>query len=107
MPLTPESRPSPAEGILFRDLGGEAVLLDVEAGRYYGLDEVGTELWSAFARGASIREACLPLLRQYEVEEDELLKDAIDFAQRLRSHQLVHLDRHRRQDPPRNDSESR
>ena len=32
--------------VLFQDLGEEVVLLEVESGQYYGLNEVGARMWS-------------------------------------------------------------
>ncbi len=38
-----EARISP--DVLFRELAGEAVLLDLKSQRYFGLGEVGTRIW--------------------------------------------------------------
>ena len=38
----PALRITVPESVLFRDLDGEAVLLETVTGRYFGLDEVGT-----------------------------------------------------------------
>ena len=42
--------------VLSRVLDGEAVLLDLGGGQYYGLDEVGTVVWTALEAGASVAE---------------------------------------------------
>jgi len=43
------------DGVLFRELEGEAVILSVEGGTYYGLDDVGTRMWTALLEAPSIQ----------------------------------------------------
>ena len=50
------------EDVLFNDVGGEAVLLNLETGQYYGLDEVGTRMWSLLAECGQVEAACRGLL---------------------------------------------
>ena len=44
-PLTEDSRLRPADGVLSRILGGEAVLVSLGSGEYFGLNAVGTRIW--------------------------------------------------------------
>ena len=41
-------------GVLHRVVEGEAVMLDLETGEYYGLNDVGTLIWSMLAEGSSL-----------------------------------------------------
>ncbi|MEE4200908.1 PqqD family protein [Erythrobacter sp.] len=36
--------------VVARELGGEAVLLDLESGQYFGLDPVGSRIWTLLAQ---------------------------------------------------------
>ncbi len=63
------------ESVLFRDLDGEAVLLETGSGRYYGLDEVGTRMWSLLQLHGEIEAVCRALLAEYDVPEDRLRED--------------------------------
>ena len=38
------------EDVVSREVGGEAVLLNLATGTYFGLDGVGTEIWNLLAR---------------------------------------------------------
>ena len=42
-------------GVLFQEIGGEAVLLDLASERYFGLDDVGTRIRQLAGAGASAR----------------------------------------------------
>lgn len=79
--------------VLFRELGGEAVLLNLQTGQYYGLNEVGTRLWMLLAENGDLRAACRALLAEYEVAEDQLLGDVTRLLDELATEGLVTLER--------------
>lgn len=64
-----------ADEVLFRELGDESVLLHLESGKYFGLDEVGTLLWKRLTEGSSVLEVGQEILSAYEVEQDRLWPD--------------------------------
>lgn len=80
----------PAE-ILFRELDGETVLLQTRTGRYYGLDEVGTRMWSLLRQHGGIHGAYLDLLSEYEVGPERLQEDLLRFVGALQQHDLLRL----------------
>ena len=53
---------------LSSELGGEAVILDMKAGVYFGLDEVGTRIWSLVQQPRCVADICAELQAEYEVE---------------------------------------
>lgn len=77
------------EEVLFRDLGGESVLLHLESGKYFGLDEVGTFFWKALARGESVAEIGQAILGEYEVGPDRLRLDLESLVADLCKHGLL------------------
>lgn len=52
---------------VFRDLDGEAVILDLASGTYYGLNEVGTRIWILLAEGRDAEGIAAELTAEYEV----------------------------------------
>ena len=54
---------------------GESVLLNLKSESYFGLDEMGTEMWTALTTSDSIEAAYEKLLGEYEVEPDTLRND--------------------------------
>ena len=79
------------ESVLFRDLDGEAVLLETVTGRYYGLDEVGTRMWSLLQRHGEVEEVCRALLAEYEVPEERLREDFLRFVDTLAAKGLIRM----------------
>lgn len=79
------------DSVLFRDLDGEAVLLETGSGRYYGLNEVGTRMWSLLQRHGEVGAAYRDLLAEYPIPSRQLQEDLLDFVGVLASRQLIEV----------------
>lgn len=78
-------------GVLFRDLDGEAVLLELESGRYFGLNETGTRFWLLLQEHGSVEPALRAMLDEYDVAEDFLRRELLSFLETLSSQRLVEV----------------
>jgi hypothetical protein len=72
-----------SEGALFRDLDGEAVILDPEAGTYYGLNAVGTRIWRLIEQHGRLRPVFEQLCLEYDAAPDVLERDMLDLVRGL------------------------
>ena len=63
------------EHVMFKELEGEAVLLNLDNEEYYGLDDVGTRIWEVISTSESISKAFDILSIEYDVEPRVLEKD--------------------------------
>lgn len=80
------------ESVLFRDLDGEAVLLETVTGRYYGLNEVGTRMWSLLQLHGEIEAVCRALVSEYDAPEARLRDDLLRFVDTLAASGLLRTD---------------
>lgn len=78
-------------GLLFSEIGGEAVLLDTTAGIYFGLNEVGCRLWQMLQRETRLLKIFDALLREYEVPPGQLRHDLEKIVLDLEDHGLVEV----------------
>lgn len=66
------------------ELEGEAVILGVDAGTYFGLNSVGSRIWSLIQQPISVQDLCHLLGEEYQVEpvrcEQEVLQLLADLA---------------------------
>ena len=90
-PLSPETVVRHRPGILFRDLAGEAVLLDPQAGIYFGLNEVGTRAWNLFNTGVSLGAVHESLLAEYDASPEKIWDDLLTLVRDLLAHHLVEI----------------
>ena len=79
----------PSSDVLFRELDGEAVMLDLKSERYYGLDEVGTRIWQLVEEHGDVQAVIEQMLLEYEVEEDQLRADLKDLFASLMEAGLI------------------
>jgi len=75
--------------VLIQELDGESVLLNVNAERYFGLNEVGTQMWKALTTCESIGGARSHLSRQYDVDDETLWRDMEGLIEKLLRHGLL------------------
>ena len=79
------------QDVLFHELAGEAVLLNLQTGKYFGLDEIGTRMWMLLSENGSVEPVIQALLTEYDVEEEKLRHDLSDLIERLAQNGLVKL----------------
>jgi hypothetical protein len=71
------------EDVVSREVGGEAILLNLATGTYFGLDGIGTEIWTVLTREGTTQAVTSALLAEYDVEESRLRRDIDQFIQQL------------------------
>jgi hypothetical protein len=59
--------------VLIQELQGESVLLNLRTGRYFGLDEVETRMWTVLTTAEPLRAAYDTLLAEYDVDGQRLV----------------------------------
>ena len=77
--------------VLFHELAGEAVLLNLATGKYYGLDEVGTRMWMLLSEHGRLEPVYQELLSEYDVEAQRLQDDLFRLIDSLAEQGLVEI----------------
>lgn len=81
-----------ADTVFAQEVDGEMVLLDMNSENYFGLDEVGSDIWKAIEEKKVLKEVLERLLEQYDVEEEVLKKDLFSFVEKLEESGLVEIE---------------
>ena len=71
------------EEVLFQELEGEMVLLDLKSGFYYGLDGVGARMWQLLSDSSDVETAVHALRAEYDVDEESLRTDLAMLISKL------------------------
>jgi hypothetical protein len=77
--------------VMFRELDGESVLLNLDSERYYGLDAAGTRFWEILAATPTVQAGFERLLEEFEVEPALLRSDLEALMGELAEHGLIVL----------------
>jgi predicted transcriptional regulator len=74
---------TPSPGVLVQELDGEAVLLNLESERYFGLDDVGTRVWQHLLEHRRLERVCEEMQKEYDVDESTLRADVLGLVDEL------------------------
>jgi hypothetical protein len=83
MAISFDERVRVPDHVLVRQVGGEAVLLDLDREECFGLDDVGTTMWEALNSASSVEEAYQRLLEQFDIDGPTLRRDLSTLIDRL------------------------
>lgn len=78
-----------APDVLLQDLEGEAVLLNLKNGQYYGLDENSFHMYKLLISSDSVEAAYAGLCQEYDVEPEQLRSDLDQFVAHLLENGLL------------------
>ena len=81
--LGPSSVVTRSPEILDAEIDGETVMMSIENGEYYGLDEIGSTIWQLLEEPRSVDDLCRTLRQEYDVEEDKCRRDVTRFLGEL------------------------
>ena len=89
--MTLDSMVSPSQNQVSCELEGEAAVLHLKAGRYYGLDPVGVSVWRLIQKKLSVRQILNALLEQYDTAPSTCEKDLFSLLRQLEKYDLVEI----------------
>ncbi len=78
-------------GHLSCDLNGEAVILNMKNGKYYGVNSVGASIWAAIQVPISFGDILSALLAEYEVDEEICRQSIATFLEKMAREGLIEV----------------
>src|SRR5215475_12693067 len=91
MSVSFDQKLAPTDDTLINVIEGESVLLNLKSESYFGLDQIGTRMWSLLTTSDSIQAAYESLLDEYDVDADKLRQDMQDLIEKLIANGLVEV----------------
>ena len=89
--ITPKTVLKHGEGFVHAEVHGEVVALDIQKGTCYGLNKVGSKIWTNLQEPISIHEICTKLTEEYEVEHDVCEREVIALLEELHCEGLIKI----------------
>lgn len=71
------------------DLNGDKVMMDLEKGKYFALNSIGSRIWDLIENKISIKEVINKLLEEYEVDKDTCEKTVGEFIDKMNKENLI------------------
>jgi hypothetical protein len=73
------------------DLDGEAAILNLKSGTYFGLDPVGATIWRLIVQPRRVVEIRDALIDQFDVEAERCSRDLLQLLGELHAHGLIQV----------------
>jgi len=91
MDLLKETRVVASQEQVSCDLGGEAAILNLKNGIYYGLDPVGARVWNLIQQPRTLAELREILVAEYDVDAARVESDIRHLLRQLLDNELVEI----------------
>ena len=77
--------------VVHRTLASETVLLNIETGHYYGMDEAGGRFFAVLRDAGSVESAVATLTREFDAPPEQIRADMLRYCGELLQHGLIEL----------------
>jgi len=91
MQILAERKITISPDVLFQEVSGELVLLDLASESYFGLDVIGARIWGLLESGASVGDTLDTLIQEYDVERATLEADLGELLDKLAAAGLISM----------------
>lgn len=75
--------------VAWRDLDGEAVILDLKTDTYFSLDKIGTQVWKKMTEKSEIKALAALITSSYDVSVEEAERDVKELVSSLKKTGLI------------------
>jgi hypothetical protein len=90
-PLSVTSLVNRSNDLISTEVDGEAVLMSVEKGRYYGLDDVGTEIWRRLEQPTRIERLVTAMKEHFEGDPETIETEVLAFLTNMAEQELLEV----------------
>ncbi len=80
-----------ADDVVSCDLDGEAAILNIKDGIYYGLDPIGAKIWNLIQKPNTINRIIQVIIEEYDVKTEECQIDIFELIEQLLDNGLVKI----------------
>ena len=81
-----------SNNVFAQEIDDETIILDAITQEYFSLNEIGKVIWSLLSQNKNLEEIKAQMLEMYEVPEEQLEKDLLNFHQALAKKGLISID---------------
>ena len=90
-PVTIRSIVKQSDEQVSSEIDGEAVLMSIDDGEYFKIDEIGTRIWQLIESETAVSDLISKIEQEFEVEPEKCEAEVLDFLNDLEEHKLLAL----------------
>ena len=77
--------------ILFNDFDDGLMMMNIDSGHYFDVDEVGGRIWALLETPMTVEQICESLVREFDVALEQCRAETMEFVGELAAKSLVTL----------------
>lgn len=77
--------------LLSTEIDGEFVMMDMDSGRYFNLDRIGSVIWKTLEQPQEVAGLCRFLGERYEAPDEIIERDVLDLLQQMADRKLIRI----------------
>ena len=81
-----------SKNVFAQEIDDETIILDSVTQEYFSINEIGKVIWSLIEEKKNLEEIKAEMLDMYEVPQEQLEKDLLNFLQTLEQKGLIKVD---------------
>ena len=81
-----------SKNVFAQEIDEETIILDSETQEYFSINEIGKVIWSLIEEKKNLEEIKAEMLDMYEVPQEQIEKDLLNFIQALQQKGLIKID---------------
>jgi hypothetical protein len=89
--ITAETIVSRSRDVVSSHIDGEAVMMSIERGKYYGMDPIASRIWELVEKPINVGDMIDTLMQEYNVTQEDCEKDVLVFLSDLLAEKLVEI----------------
>jgi len=83
---------SQIEEIVASDIDGETVMMSIQNGEYYGLDDIGSRIWELIEKPVKVSDLIDTLLEKFDVDRETCERDVLKFLNELNEDKILEVE---------------
>jgi hypothetical protein len=87
-----KSKVTLSKNVFLQEIDDETIILDSTTQEYFSLNEIGKVIWSLLEGNKNLEEIKAEMLDMYEVPQEQIEKDLLNFIQALEQKGLIKID---------------
>jgi hypothetical protein len=79
------------DNVLDTEIDDETVMMDIDQGSYFGLNQTGTRIWALLAAPIAIGDVCDQLTEEFDVPREQCEQQVVGFLESMLARGLVQV----------------
>lgn len=79
------------EDVDVTELNGEKVMMNLDKGKYFMLNETGSVIWDAINEPKSISEIIESIINEYDIDKETCESKVLEYLEKLNHEELIFI----------------